>query len=48
MRYTDGILECEDENGFMFENRFKELYKTLRPFNPRDKLKLLLKHLMSL
>ena len=40
--YTDGILECEDENGFMFENRFKELYKTLRPFNPRDQVEIII------
>ncbi len=40
--YTDGILECEDSEGVMFEKRFKELYRTLQPFSPRDQVEIIL------
>jgi len=40
--YTDGILECENSKGEMFEERFKELYKTLQPFSPKDQVEIIL------
>jgi sigma-B regulation protein RsbU (phosphoserine phosphatase) len=40
--YTDGILECENIDGEPFEKRFKELYKTLQPFEPKDQVEIIL------
>jgi sigma-B regulation protein RsbU (phosphoserine phosphatase) len=42
MLYTDGILECENRDGVMFEDRFKELYYTLQPFQPKDQVEIIL------
>jgi len=40
--YTDGILECENSDGEMFENRFRDLYLNLQAFNSKDQVEIIL------
>ena len=40
--YTDGIIECEDNNGVMYGDRLNGLYDVIQPFDAQSQIEVML------